>query len=75
MADQIPDARLTVLAATGHCPHLSAPQETGAAIDRFLAATQDYLPGTKMYGGLVRPEDRIDLIAWLKEAAKVSNSP
>ena len=39
VADQIADARLTVLAATGHCPHLSAPQETGAAIDRFLADT------------------------------------
>ena len=39
VADQIADARLTVLAATGHCPHLSAPQETGAAIERFLADT------------------------------------
>ena len=39
VADHVPGARLTVLAATGHCPHLSAPQETGAAIDRFLADT------------------------------------
>ena len=38
-------------------------------IDRFLAATQDFLPGTKMYGGLAIPRDREDLIAWLKSAS------
>lgn len=42
---------------------------TEETLDRFLAATQDVLPGTKMYGGLALPGDRDDLIAWLKEAA------
>jgi sigma-B regulation protein RsbQ len=34
---QIPGSTLTRLAATGHCPHLSAPEETTAAIRAFLA--------------------------------------
>ncbi len=32
----LPDAELVVLNATGHCPHLSAPEETIAAIQAFL---------------------------------------
>jgi sigma-B regulation protein RsbQ len=32
----IPGSRLTVLSATGHCPNLSAPDETVAAIRSFL---------------------------------------
>ena len=32
----IPDSRLVLLDATGHCPNLSAPQETIAAIRDFL---------------------------------------
>ena len=39
-------------------------------LDKFLAATQDFLPGSKMYGGLALPNDRRDLIAWLKQAAR-----
>lgn len=39
-------------------------------LDKYLAATVDYLPGTKMYGGLAIKQDRLDLIAWLKAAAK-----
>lgn len=35
---QLPQSELVFLAATGHCPNLSAPQETIAAIDAFLAA-------------------------------------
>ena len=35
----IPGSRLVTLAATGHCPQLSAPVETTAAILDFLAAT------------------------------------
>ncbi len=35
--DRMPNAQLVLLAATGHCPHLSAPQETVAAIEGFLA--------------------------------------
>lgn len=33
---RLPDSELTVLNATGHCPHLSAPDETVAAIKTFL---------------------------------------
>jgi sigma-B regulation protein RsbQ len=33
----LPDSRLTVLDATGHCPHLSAPARTIVAIKQFLA--------------------------------------
>jgi sigma-B regulation protein RsbQ len=33
---QLPDSRLTVLDAVGHCAHLSAPDETIAAIKAFL---------------------------------------
>jgi len=35
--EQIPGSSFTQLAATGHCPHLSAPEETTAAIRAFLA--------------------------------------
>lgn len=33
---QLPDAEMVVLNATGHCPHLSAPEETIAAMRAFL---------------------------------------
>jgi sigma-B regulation protein RsbQ len=33
---QIPSSRFVRLAATGHCPNLSAPAETIAAIEEFL---------------------------------------
>ena len=36
--EQIAGSVLTRLAATGHVPHLSAPEETTAAIRSFLAA-------------------------------------
>jgi sigma-B regulation protein RsbQ len=38
VAESIPDSRLVQLAATGHCPNLSAPQETASTIREFLAA-------------------------------------
>jgi cytochrome c len=41
-----------------------------ATLDRYLAATQDVVPGSKMYGGLAVERDRRDLIAWLKESTK-----
>jgi sigma-B regulation protein RsbQ len=34
---RIPGSTLVVMRATGHCPNLSAPAETVAAIRRFLA--------------------------------------
>ncbi len=33
----IPNSSLKVLAATGHCPHMSAPEETIAVIKEYLA--------------------------------------
>jgi sigma-B regulation protein RsbQ len=33
----LPDSELVLMAATGHCPNLSAPEETIAAIRAFLA--------------------------------------
>jgi sigma-B regulation protein RsbQ len=38
VASRMPDAELVVLAATGHCPNLSAPAETIAAMRAFLSA-------------------------------------
>jgi sigma-B regulation protein RsbQ len=35
--DAIPGSTLTLLEATGHCPNLSAPEETREAIERFLS--------------------------------------
>jgi cytochrome c len=39
-----------------------------ATLDEYLAKTVDYIPGSKMYGGLAIRQDRLDLIAWLKRA-------
>ena len=36
--DHLPDASLVLLEATGHCPNLSAPDETTAAIRAFVRA-------------------------------------
>jgi sigma-B regulation protein RsbQ len=36
VAETVPGATLVVLDATGHCPHLSAPDDTVAAIRAFL---------------------------------------
>lgn len=38
VAAQLPDATLVYLPATGHCPNLSAPEETGDAIECYLRA-------------------------------------
>lgn len=43
---------------------------TDETMDKYLAATQDVIPGSKMYGGLAIKQDRLDLIAWLKRAAR-----
>lgn len=37
MHAQIPDSTLYYLRATGHCPHMSHPDETSAAIDKYLS--------------------------------------
>jgi sigma-B regulation protein RsbQ len=36
VAERMPRAELVTLSATGHCPNLSAPEETAAAIRAFL---------------------------------------
>lgn len=36
VADQMPNAELVMIDATGHCPNMSAPAETTAAIKAFL---------------------------------------
>lgn len=40
---------------------------TDGTLDGYLAATQDFMPGNKMYGGLAIEQDRIDLLFWLKK--------
>lgn len=42
---------------------------TEDTLDRYLAATTEFMPGTKMYGGLAIEQDRVDLIAWMKMKA------
>ena len=37
MHERMPDSQLVVMKATGHCPNLSAPEETIAAIRGFLS--------------------------------------
>jgi sigma-B regulation protein RsbQ len=37
--DHVPNSELVLLEATGHCPNLSAPDETSAAIREYLTAT------------------------------------
>lgn len=38
------------------------------SLDTFLAGTTEMVPGTKMYAGIARREDRLALIEFLKEA-------
>ncbi|WP_066340396.1 alpha/beta fold hydrolase [Azohydromonas lata] len=38
LCEQLPHAELVVMRATGHCPHLSAPQETIELIRRYLVS-------------------------------------
>lgn len=44
VAEHLPEATLVVLSATGHCPHMSAPDETAAAIDQYLHHPTPALP-------------------------------
>ena len=41
VADHIPDAELVILDATGHCPNLSAPEQTIAAMEPFVRASAE----------------------------------
>jgi len=40
---------------------------TDDTLDKYLAATQDFVPGSRMYGGLAIAQDRADLLAWLHQ--------
>jgi sigma-B regulation protein RsbQ len=42
--DQLPDSTYVLLEATGHCPNLSAPEETVGAIGAFLAQRAVLVP-------------------------------
>ncbi len=41
MHRQLPSSQLVYMKATGHCPNLSAPDETAAAIRAFITSTAD----------------------------------
>jgi sigma-B regulation protein RsbQ len=44
VVEHMPDASLVVLDATGHCPNLSAPDATTAAIDEFVSGASPARP-------------------------------
>jgi len=39
-------------------------------LDKWLAGPQDFVPGVKMFYHLANPQDRADVIAFLKERAR-----
>jgi sigma-B regulation protein RsbQ len=41
VANQLPNSQFTILNATGHCPNLSAPEETISAMKAFLEGPPD----------------------------------
>lgn len=41
--DRMPNASMVLLNATGHCPNLSAPEETAAVIERFVRGSASAL--------------------------------
>jgi sigma-B regulation protein RsbQ len=43
VAEQIPNSQLVMLDATGHCPNLSAPEPTAAAIADFVGTQLDQI--------------------------------
>lgn len=45
LSEKIPDSTLKILNATGHCPHMSAPEETVAAINEYLMQESIYYHG------------------------------
>ena len=45
------------------------------SLDTFLAGTTEMVPGTKMYAGIARREDRLALIEFLKEATGGAGPP
>jgi sigma-B regulation protein RsbQ len=47
---QVPDCRLVVLDGCGHCPHMTHPAETIAAIRAFLADGSPSAPARRLPG-------------------------
>jgi sigma-B regulation protein RsbQ len=47
VVEHMPDASLVVLDATGHCPNLSAPEATTAAIDEFVSGASPARSATR----------------------------
>jgi sigma-B regulation protein RsbQ len=45
VVDALPHASMVLLDATGHCPHLSAPEQTIAAMTPFVRGEKAALPG------------------------------
>ena len=43
---------------------------TEANLDKWLAGPQDFIPGTRMFYQVKDPQDRADVIAFLKERAR-----
>jgi len=39
-------------------------------LDKWLTRPQDFIPGTKMFYEVKNPQDRADLIAFLKDRAR-----
>jgi len=39
-------------------------------LDKWLTSPQSFIPGTKMFYQVQKPQDRLDIIAYLKEHAK-----
>ena len=48
---------------------------TDETLNAFLADTEAFVPGTKMYGGLSPEKDRADLLAFLHDATKDRKRP
>ncbi|MCW1384148.1 cytochrome c family protein [Novosphingobium sp. KCTC 2891] len=61
------------VAGFNYSPAMKAKAVTwnAQALDQYLAAPAKFIPGNRMpFAGLPNPQDRADLIAYLKQAAK-----
>lgn len=41
-----------------------------STLDAYLKDSEGFVPGTRMYGGLTLDQDRVDLIAYLRQATR-----
>lgn len=57
------------------CPHVPGITWNDDTLFIYLENPKKYIPGTKMvFAGLKKPQDRADLIAYLKDATKWTNT-